>query len=487
MAKNIRSNYIKNLMVDKEAMDATLRESTKDALKDIVDEAVNKNLRAMISEAEDEYDEEEANPEKELETASTDSKDEEGKSDNPFDGNDAESGDDEKPSDTKAEDESNGDADNGIDTDGGEDTGDEVWDSIEQYKDMDGEYDLTGMGSEDVVKVLRVMKPEDGIRVVKNGDEITLTDDNADTEYIIQIEADEPEEDGFEYEVEVGDGMEESYNRINEYDSHVGYTDNYQKQTAMTTPPNNEPANPKSTYSMDAGVPKGTEKPWAGKGDNSPFNEKPVNEGEDCEGDECVYECDININEDSGEFGLADEHNSVTKKHSPKTSHTPGRESSVAGQWHKGTGSNAYSPNEPNSALQLSSIQRKANIAFNENKQLKEIAEQMKERLKEACTINASLGKIIKLITENTTTRDEKIDIVNRFNDVKSLSETNQLYETISKELKNSHPINNMNNVINGQQLAESKKQKIVETSMYQSDDLNETIDFMKRLDKIKK
>ena len=140
MAKNIRSNYIKNLMVDKEAMDATLRESTKDTLKDIVDESVNKNLRAMITEAEDEYDEEEVNPEKELETASTDSKDEEGKGDNPFGGDDAEGGDsDEKPSETEAGDEDESGADEGADSDSEDGAGDEVWDSIEQYKDMDGE------------------------------------------------------------------------------------------------------------------------------------------------------------------------------------------------------------------------------------------------------------------------------------------------------------------------------------------------------------
>jgi len=344
---------------------------------------------------------------------------------------------------------------------------------------MDGEYDLTGMGSEDVVKVLRVMKPEDGIRVVKNGDEITLTDDNADTEYIIQIEADEPEEDNFEYELEVGDDMEESYNHINEYDSHVGYTDNYQKQTAMTTPPNDEPANPKSTYSMDAGVPKGTEKPWAGKGDNSPFNQK-VNEGEGCEGEECeIEECEIeeaiSVAQDGPNF------RNITKANAnsnPKGK-DPRAGSKEGGYIHPTT----KNPTDVTSEKLL----RKANIIFNENKQLKEIAEQIKERLQEACTINASLGKIIKLITENTTTRDEKIDIVNRFNDVKSINESNHLYETISRELKNAHPINNVNNVINGQQLAESKKQTIVETSMYQSDDLNETIDFMKRLDKIKK
>ena len=113
------------------------------------------------------------------------------------------------------------------------------------------------------------------------------------------------------------------------------------------------------------------------------------------------------------------------------------------------------------------------------------IAEQIKNRLNEACVINASLGKIIKLVTENTTTRDEKINIVNRFNDVKTVKEGKALYEAIEKELKNSHPINNVDKVMSGP-LTETKKTNIVETPMFQSADLTETLDLMKRLDKIK-
>ena len=91
----------------------------------------------------------------------------------------------------------------------------------------------------------------------------------------------------------------------------------------------------------------------------------------------------------------------------------------------------------------------------------------------------------MKLVTENTTTRDEKIDIVNRFNDVQTVKESNQLYESISKELKNAHPINNtVDKAMNGQ-IAESKK-NVVETQLYECDDLSSTRDLMHRLDKIK-
>ena len=64
---------------------------------------------------------------------------------------------------------------------------------------------------------------------------------------------------------------------LNEYDSHVGYTDNYQKKDVMTTPSNEEPG--KNVNDWDAGVPKGKSKPWAGKGNSKPFENK-VNEEE---------------------------------------------------------------------------------------------------------------------------------------------------------------------------------------------------------------
>ena len=476
MSKNIRSNYIKSLMDEKDELNKTLRESTKDMLKDIIHESVNENLRSMISEADDDdYDEEEADAndfglDDDKGTESGESTDKDTDKDSKKDSK-SKTADDDGDTDS-------GDSDSEFDfdttsTDGDEYSDDDaVWSSLEQYKDEDGEYDLTGMGTDDVVKVMRVMKPEDGIRVVKNGDgNITLTDDNNDTEYIIQIDTDEPMTDDVEYELEVGDDMEESYSRINEYDSHVGYTDNYQKVTAMTTPPNDEPANPKTTYSMDDGVPKGTSKPWAGKGDRSPYTDQ-------------VDECDAKLEEQGGIGGFVTQ-NSTAMSHDNNNdynesngSNTVARNGSRAGLKRKGTSNPRYS----NSGMENSGLVRKANQIFNENKQLKEIAGEIKDRLSEACVINSSLGKIIKLVTENTTTRDEKIDIVNRFNNVKNISEANRLYETISKELKNAHPINNTDSVMNGQQLAESRQRSMVETSMYQSDDLAKTRDLMERV-----
>lgn len=455
---NIRSNYIKNLLADKEELGKTLEESTKEALKGIVDEAVNKNLRSMISEAkEDDYEEEEVNDTENIvdepETSEEEPKDEE----------------------TSEEPEESGDDANAEDTEDGEG----LWDSLEQYKSEDGEYDLTGMDSEDVIKVLRVMKPEDGVRVVRNNDgTIELTDEENDTEYVIEIgdddidvdvirdEDNDDEEDVFDIEVdECGDAP-----MMNEGEVDLGYTDNYQNVTAMTMGPDDG----EKTRKWNAGTPTGNGKRWVGNsGDMSPYDKK-VNES-----DEPIVEV---VLDDEKQSGIDENATSVANQRTD-ASHDEFKDTAVKKR-HRGSSETSKNPTTRGSEAN-EAFKRKVNAVLKENQQLKAIAEQIKNRLNEACVINASLGKIIKLVTENTTTRDEKINIVNRFNDVKTVKEGKALYETIEKELKNSHPINNVDKVMSGP-LTETKKTNIVETPMFQSADLTETLDLMKRLDKIK-
>ena len=456
--KNIRSQYIKNLMADKESLEGTLKESTKESLKNILEEGLKKDLRQILSEAEDEdsYEEEEVETDDSVDTETPENSEE----------TDTEVEDTAETDDAEVEGETE-DAEMDADAEGSEMAdGEEVWGDLEQYKDEDGEYDLTGMGNEDVIKVLKVMKPSDGVRVVQNDNgSVTLTDDETEKEYIIDLDGsfggEDMEDDEF-------DGMNEN----------VGYTDNYQNKTAMTTPSNNEPADSKNTYSMDGGVPTGTEKPFAGKGDNSPYNE--VTEGcefeietddEDCEDCEKV---DENMTVANGAQA-----NGTCKTHGTDNSTRPvARNGSVAGRKVKGTADARYSN------AQMENIMRKANAIFNENKQLKSIAKKITEKLTEATVINHSLGKIIKLVTENTTTRDEKIDIVKRFNEVKNINESAQLYNTIENELKSVNRINA--NIDNNVQIAESKERNnIVETSIYKSEDLSETLDLMKRMENL--
>lgn len=484
MNNRIRSKYIKELLDDKETIKAQMNETTKETLKDYLGETVKATLDNLISESEedeDSYDEEEATTDEILDTLE---EPEDSTEDTEVDIEKSEDEDgDEEESDVDVEDDIESDLDSELDNSELDD--DSIWDEIEQYKyEETGEYDLTGMDNDLVIRVLKAMNPEtDGVRVIKGDDDIEIEDADDD----IDIE-DENDDDSIEIELDGDDELDEG--EIN-----LGYTDNYQSETAMTTPSNHEVASKKDTYSMDAGVPEGTEKPWAGKaGDMSPFSKKVdedheveihLNDKEDSDehpecDDDMVF--DVYLDDDDEdeieEAATTIGHNNAAVRGTTISqmpdADKPARNGRRNGVQVKGTGESPI--NE--------SVKKKINALIKENKELKSIVDVLKQRVNEAILVNYNLGKVTKLFTENTTTRDEKINIIKRFDKVKNQSEAKNLYESIEKELKISKPIQKKNDGV--MHLAESKT-NIKETKLYESTDMQETLDLMKRLDKLGK
>ena len=100
-------------------------------------------------------------------------------------------------------------------------------------------------------------------------------------------------------------------------------------------------------------------------------------------------------------------------------------------------------------------------------------------KLKEAAVVNHNLAQIIKLVTENTTSQDEKKEIINRFkNEAKTIDQSKSLYESISRDLKKA---NKMNISGNGNLMVESSR-KINETPIYKSQDVLDSLDLMHRM-----
>lgn len=503
MSKNIRSQYIKNLVADKDALSEQLKANTTDSLRSLLEDTVKDTLRNILNEEDDKEKDENSFDVEEVNTDTTtdDNTTPEITDDNPTD-----TPADDKPADDMAS--SEPEMDNADETPATEDTPstednpmdseeDDMWKGLDQFKGENGEYDLTGMDSENVIKVLKVMGPEDSVRVVKNDNgSVTLTDDETEKEYIIDIEgsmtgnSNEPAAEESSIETEETPMNEEN----------LGYTDNYQNKTAMTTPSNNEPGKNVNSWE-DKAIPTGTEKPWVGnKGDMSPYNKK-VNEGENECNNECGKNCmfeielnedpiDVDVNASNPDPSTMDEQSRFGKANERGMHKTPkSSEDHTTYGSHVISREGEYTGNEPNGKVnesqELANMIRKANSILEENKELKKIANELREKINEAVVINASLAKVINLVTENSTTRNEKIDILTRFNNVKTLEESKNLYETISRELKSAHTVNNGSKLIN-EQLNESKTTKAAETQIYKSEDLNETLDFMRRLNRIK-
>jgi hypothetical protein len=467
MKNEIRSEYIKNLVSEKDALKKKLEEMTEESMKDIVGEKVNESLRKLIAEADDD----DSYTEEEVEDPASDS--------------DSTESDDTEKNDSADSDEANIEApiedttDDDIDVGGeesGEDDDDAAWDELEQYKDESGEFDLRGMDNDSVVKVLKLISkdPSNNVRIYKNDSDntIMLSDDETEKQYVINV--DETGEGAEDVTVDVQEeGCEGK--KVNE---DLGYTTDYQKETAMETPSNNEPANSKETYSMDGGVPTGTEKPFGKGGEHmNPFEDK-VNESDSDNDFEIEVEDDEKVEEATNVGGYAVQ-NSTAKSHVPNSDGRSARNQSKGGEY-----TSTQKPRYTNE--QLEKIMRKANEIFTENKQLKDIVSELKNQINEAIVINYNMGRVIKLVTENSTSKEEKMDIIKRFTNARTLQEGKNLFEQMDVELKNPNRLDKIKNMMS-KQLSESKgNTPVVETPMYQTDDLKETLSFMARMDAIK-
>jgi hypothetical protein len=64
-----------------------------------------------------------------------------------------------------------------------------------------------------------------------------------------------------------------------------------------------------------------------------------------------------------------------------------------------------------------------------------------KEKLNEVAVFNASLAYATRLFTEHSTTKQEKLNILKRFDSVSTMNESKTLYSTIKGELNSKKPV----------------------------------------------
>lgn len=473
-------------MDTKNSLDKQYQEVIAESMKNIIGENAKEEVRRLLKEAEDEdsfseeeVDDDTATTDKE-ENVDTDSKVEDGSEDNADDAVDTDT--------EKVEDMESSEADPNE-----EEADDDLWNDLEQCKDADGEYDCRGMDDGKLLKVLKAMGPEDGIRVMSNGDgtvNVEVDGDLIDGEQEFVIDIDDFSGDENEIELSVDDSLDEGKVDLG-YMDHPG-NGGYQKDTAVTLDPDESlPTDRKkvghtwNSQLKDASIDHGKD------GDRQPFNKNVNEEVDECgtifeieqDGDEEMIDEVMTSTENSGAArGVSNTHANTNSSH--KFARNGHVEAQSPTNMSNGRGTGDGYKEASNESKQL---RKMVNRLYEENKQMKSIVPELTKKLNESMVINASMGYIVRLLNENSTTMDEKKQISERFTKVNTLEEGKKLYETISNELKNVNKRNDVNGIINSQ-LAEGKqaKQNLVETTMYKSQQVNETLNFMKRLDAVK-
>lgn len=437
----------KNPLNEMEQLAATITKGTKNTLRDILSEAVSTYLREeVLNEEDEEKDDEEISNEEPSDAPEFDENSEE-----------ATESDNETLEDENAEEPM--DVEDAEDTEDVEDadSNEDEWSEFEEYKinneDGSEEYDFTNeTDKEKYIKVFKLMKDDDNVSIVQDGGKINIKDNENDTEYVIELNCDNND---CENEITMAESL--------------GYTDNYQDKDPIEGLTMGD--KPKNTNDWHKGVPTGAKKPWAGKGNSKPFEEKA----------EPIFEITLNDNVEEEEVPVDEatnvggfvQQNSTSKSHVPNSSGRKARNMSQDGVKKTGTADPRYSG-------VVESLQKKIDNALTENKQLKETVAKVTNIMKEAVQVNVNLGHIVRLMVENTTTKAEKEDIVKRFNKVTSNDEAKKLYESISSELQKSH-----SNVISEQIInIDNNNNKINESKIY--DQPNSVRDMMRRMHMIK-
>lgn len=255
--------------------------------------------------------------------------------------------------------------------------------------------DLTGASDEEILKVFKAMGEEDGIIITQDDDEVTLKDEGADVEYKIQMESEEEiemeemdeevsEEDMDEivYEIEIED-EDDMYDMEEEMIEGQGYDDKEDERLSMR----HGKLASKNLKSMKA------------RRDDAKFETR---EGEMEE--------------------TARTHASLRKYPNAKTAN-PNVKTYASDRLRPAVRENEELKKEVHQLREKNEEYRKALNIF-------------KEKLNEVAVFNSNLAYATRLFTENTTTKQEKINILRRFDSVETLKESKNLYKTLKEEFE---------------------------------------------------
>ena len=365
-------------------MKEELKDLLKESLEDEEEETSDDEVAAPGEEENDMSDDESA------ETADDDAEDNEDLDNNEpttgIDGFDSEEGDDEE--DSMGGDTSFGDF-------GAEDS--------EEDSDDEDVMDMTGASDAEVIKVFRAMRPEDGIVVKKDGNKVEFHD--GDNDYIIKLDESEMEEENM-YEIDLEEDEDAPY----ETEVHEGGNAPYEKKVAVKKGMHEDEDAPyEKEIHEDGDAPYETE---VHEDENAPYGKKL--------GGKKVQANELMLDPNEKPKAEKPKGNKEQADEAARTYGADVRKPANQGMKYK---AGRHEMNEEVEKLKKQNGEyRKALVLF-------------KDKLNEVAVFNANLAYATRLFTENSTTKQEKLNILKRFDSVSSLQESKNLFNAINTEL----------------------------------------------------
>ena len=304
--------------------------------------------------------------------------------------------------------------------------------------------DLTGASDEEILKVFKAMGEDDGIIVTKDGDSIHLEDENDGVEYQIQMEGEEEmdmEDDDEEMDME--EAMDEVVYEIEMEDDEEEVEDE-------------ESMNESSMMAKPVGM--GFGKPGTGfaksevnkKGFNEKMKQGNATMGMNLKPKKFEFTEEENEEMIEGNYGMGKDEKSKTHKgdkdYTTKkgmTKKTPafeeeGETMEAARTLGNGSRNDPKRKGLPKMKVQTtneSELKSEINSLRSKNDEYRKALNIFRDKLNEVAVFNSNLAYTVRLFTEHSTTKQEKINILKRFDSVENIKESKSLYKTIREEM----------------------------------------------------
>ena len=312
--------------------------------------------------------------------------------------------------------------------------------------------DMTTASPEEVLKVFRAMGDEDGIIVKKDNGYLHLTDNDNDSEYLIQMGSDlnnnemanltnesvlyelhlddddlGDEKDKFKYEFDSEEDDEEDFGpmRSNRFSDDDDDDDDFEEEEEFDFDPEEEDED-ETNYELMVNDGFNMEK--GNQNGDEPIYELMVDDSEEEKG---LFDEDFDSEEEEddlfGEGYDSEEEEEEEEVEFKESSRTLGN-----GRTH---GRNGLPKPKTYSNLRRESVTSELNLLKEKNEEYKKALDFFRNKLNEVAIFNSNLAYSTRLFTEHSTTKQEKINILRRFDNVESIKESKSLYKNIKDEL----------------------------------------------------
>jgi hypothetical protein len=137
-----------------------------------------------------------------------------------------------------------------------------------------------------------------------------------------------------------------------------------------------------------------------------------------------------------------------------------------------------------NNGVKTESTQEEVNVLREKNEEYRKALNVFREKLNEVAIFNSNLAYATRLFTEHSTTKKEKINILRRFDDVETLKESKNLYQSIKGELSKGEtkPMNESVETKLNKQVSTGSSTTLIESKTYENPQFMRMKDLMSKL-----